>query len=52
MARQRHDLAGEAYRAARDVLDRVKGSLRDPGLRTSLEQAPAVRRVYEVAGPA
>ena len=52
MARQRQDLAGEAYRAARDVLDRVKGSLRDPGLRASLEQAPAVRRVYELAGPA
>jgi tetratricopeptide (TPR) repeat protein len=52
MARQRPDLAGEAYRAARDVLDRVKGSLRDPRLRTSLEQAPAVRRVYELAGPA
>jgi tetratricopeptide (TPR) repeat protein len=51
VAGQRHDLAGEAYRAARDVLDRVKGSLRDPGLRTSLEQAPAVRRVYELAGP-
>ena len=52
MARQRQDLAGEAYRAARDVLDRVKGGLRDPGLRASLEHAPAVRRVYELAGPA
>jgi tetratricopeptide (TPR) repeat protein len=51
-ARGRHDLAREAYRAARDVVDRVKGALRDERLRASLEQSPAVRRVYELAGSA
>jgi tetratricopeptide (TPR) repeat protein len=51
LARQRHDLAGEAFRAARDVLDRVKGSVSDPALRASLEHAPAVQHVYELAGP-
>jgi tetratricopeptide (TPR) repeat protein len=49
LARQRQDLAGEAFRAARDVLDRVKGGLIDPALRASLERLPAVRRVYEQA---
>ena len=50
-ARGRHDLAGGAYRAARGVIDRVKATLKDPGLRTSLERAPAVRRLYDLAGP-
>jgi tetratricopeptide (TPR) repeat protein len=48
-ARQRPDAAGEAYRAACAVLDRVKASLRDPALRDSLADAPEVRRLYELA---
>jgi hypothetical protein len=48
--RRRQDLAGGAYRAARDVLDRVKASLKDPGLRMSLVQAPSVRHLYDLAG--
>ncbi len=51
-ARQQHRLAAQAYRGARDVLDGVKASLKDPMLRTSLEQAPAVRRLYDLAGSA
>jgi transcriptional regulator with AAA-type ATPase domain/tetratricopeptide (TPR) repeat protein len=51
-ARQRHDLAGDAYRAARDVIGRVKAGLRDSTLRTSLDQALAVRGLHELVGPA
>jgi DNA-binding NtrC family response regulator/tetratricopeptide (TPR) repeat protein len=47
--RQRPDLAGEAYRGAREVLDRVRDGLRDPALRMSLERAPAVRELYALA---
>jgi tetratricopeptide (TPR) repeat protein len=50
-ARGRHDQAGAAYRAAREVVDRVKAGLKDPGLRLSLERAPAVRQLYDLAGP-
>ena len=41
-----------AYRAAREVIEKVKGGLRDPGLRASLESAPLVREVYDLSGPA
>jgi hypothetical protein len=51
-ARGRHDLAADAYRAARDVVDRVKASLKDPRLRSSLDQAPAVRQLYAEPGSA
>jgi transcriptional regulator with AAA-type ATPase domain/tetratricopeptide (TPR) repeat protein len=44
--------AGQAYRAARAVLDRVKASLQDPALRASLDQARDVRQVYELAASA
>jgi DNA-binding NtrC family response regulator/tetratricopeptide (TPR) repeat protein len=48
-ARQRPLPAGEAYRAGCAVLDRVKGSLKDPALRAALEGAPAVRELYALA---
>jgi tetratricopeptide (TPR) repeat protein len=48
-ARQQHDLAGESYRGARAVLERVRGTLKDPSLRAALERAPAVRDVYRLA---
>ena len=47
--RQRPGLADEAYRGAREVLDRVRDALKDPPLRTSFESAPAVREVYALA---
>jgi hypothetical protein len=42
------EMAQQAYSAARDVIERVKGSLRDPGLRASLESSPLLRRVYDL----
>jgi hypothetical protein len=48
-ARGRHDAAGEAYRAALAVIERVQTGLRDPILRTSLAEAPPVRRVRGLA---
>ena len=42
------EMAQQAYGAARDVVERVKGSLRDPGLRASLESSPLMRRVYDL----
>jgi tetratricopeptide (TPR) repeat protein len=43
------EAARAAYRAARDVIDRVKASLQTPPLRASLEQAPFIRMVYDLA---
>jgi tetratricopeptide (TPR) repeat protein len=37
-----------AYRAARDVIDRMKANLRNPELHSSLENSPLVRHIYEV----
>jgi tetratricopeptide (TPR) repeat protein len=51
-ARGRPDAAAEACRAARSVIDRVKASLKDAGLRASLEQSPAIRHLYDAAGSA
>jgi tetratricopeptide (TPR) repeat protein len=45
------EMAQQSYGAARDVLERVKGSLRDPGLRASLENSPLMRRVYDLCAP-
>ena len=42
------EMAQQAYGAAREVIERVKGSLRDPGLRASLESSPLMRRVYDL----
>src|SRR5262249_10546153 len=50
--RQRPELARESYRGAREVLDRVKGHLKDLALRAALERAPAVRELYELAAKA
>ena len=41
-------MAQQAYGAAREVIECVKGSLRDPGLRASLEGSPLMRRVYDL----
>ncbi|MFQ5946034.1 MAG: AAA family ATPase, partial [Anaerolineae bacterium] len=43
------EAAGPAYRAAREVIDGVKASLSDPGLRASLENAPLIRQVYDLS---
>jgi tetratricopeptide (TPR) repeat protein len=40
--------ARQAFRSARQVIDRVKASLRNPGLRASLEHSPLIRHVYDL----
>ena len=42
------EAAHQAYGATCDIIERVKGSLRDPGLRASLESSPLMRRVYDL----
>jgi tetratricopeptide (TPR) repeat protein len=37
-----------AYRAARDVLDRMKANVQDPRLHASLESSPLIRHIYEL----
>jgi class 3 adenylate cyclase/tetratricopeptide (TPR) repeat protein len=52
-----HDEAGRsvparaAYRAARAVIDQVKGGLRNPALRASFDRAAHIRHVSELAPP-
>ena len=47
-ATRKPEMAHQVYGAAREVIERVKSSLRDPGLRTSLESSPLMRRVYDL----
>ena len=49
-ARRRSDEAGEAYRAARTVLERITAGLQDPALRVSLAESTDAREVYARAG--
>jgi tetratricopeptide (TPR) repeat protein len=42
------EMAQQAYSAAREIIERVKDSLRDSGLRASLEGSPLMRRVYDL----
>jgi class 3 adenylate cyclase/tetratricopeptide (TPR) repeat protein len=42
------EMAQQAYSAARNVIERVKGNLRDPGLRASLESSPLMRCIYDL----
>jgi class 3 adenylate cyclase/tetratricopeptide (TPR) repeat protein len=45
------EAARQAYEAARNVIEGVKSGVRNPGLRASLDKAPLIRRVYELAVP-
>ena len=45
------EAAQRAYRAARTVIEQVRGSLTDPRLRAGLETAQFVRRVCQLADP-
>jgi tetratricopeptide (TPR) repeat protein len=40
--------ARQAYQSACKVIDRVKASLQNPGLRASLENSPLIRHVYDL----
>ncbi|HXV79266.1 MAG TPA: AAA family ATPase, partial [Candidatus Binatia bacterium] len=42
------ELAGREFRSAREVIERMKSSLRNPGLRASLESAPMIQKVYDL----
>jgi len=50
-ATKKLEAARQAYGAACEVIERIKGSLRDPGLRASLEDSPLIRRVYDWHAP-
>jgi tetratricopeptide (TPR) repeat protein len=50
-AARKPEMAQQAYGAARDVIERVKGNLRDPGLRASLEGSPLIQRIYDLYTP-
>jgi class 3 adenylate cyclase/tetratricopeptide (TPR) repeat protein/ribosomal protein L40E len=45
--KKKPELAEQAFKAAREVIDRIKGSIQHPGLRASLENAPMIQRIYE-----
>jgi len=42
------ELAGREIRSAQEVIDRTKRSLRNPGLRASLESTPMIQRIYDL----
>jgi tetratricopeptide (TPR) repeat protein len=48
---KRPEAAQQAYRAARQVIDRIKASLQHPALRASLENSPVVRHIYDLSAP-
>lgn len=43
------ELAQHAFQAARGVIERMKESLQNPGLRSSLEAAPMIREIYDMS---
>jgi class 3 adenylate cyclase/tetratricopeptide (TPR) repeat protein/ribosomal protein L40E len=43
------ELAGQEFRSAQEVIDRMKRRLRNPGLRASLESAPMIQRIYDLS---
>jgi tetratricopeptide (TPR) repeat protein len=47
-ATKKPERAQQASRSAREVIDRVKASLQNPGLRASLENSPLIRHVYDL----
>jgi tetratricopeptide (TPR) repeat protein len=47
-ARGRREDARRAYRAAQEVLDRVRSRLETPALRTALECAPFARTIHDL----
>jgi class 3 adenylate cyclase/tetratricopeptide (TPR) repeat protein len=45
------ELARQAYHAAREVINNIKGSLQDPGLHASFESYPPIRQIFDLSGP-
>jgi len=46
--RKQGELARQSYRAARDVIDSVRATLRDPRLRAGLDQSPLIHQIYDL----
>jgi class 3 adenylate cyclase/tetratricopeptide (TPR) repeat protein/ribosomal protein L40E len=44
------ELAQQAFKAARQVIDQMKEGVQHPGLRASLESSPMIQRIYELSG--
>ena len=49
---KRPEQAHQAYRAVREVLDRVRTNLQHPDLRTSFAQSPLIRQIYDLTASA
>jgi tetratricopeptide (TPR) repeat protein len=47
--RKKPELAREKFRSAREVIDQMKRSLRNPMLRTSLENDPMIQKIYDLS---
>jgi tetratricopeptide (TPR) repeat protein len=50
---ERHEpeAARQAYVAAREIIDAIRGRLRDGRLRASLDASPSIQRVYQSSAP-
>ncbi len=48
---KRPDQARQAYRAACEVIDRIKANVQNPELRANLEHSPLFRNVYDLSTP-
>ena len=46
---KRPDQARQAYRAACEVIDRIKANVQNPELRANLEHSPLIRNVYDLS---
>ena len=46
---KRPDQARQAYRAAREVIDRIKASVQNPELRAGLERSTLIQHVYDLS---
>jgi hypothetical protein len=49
--RQQPDRAREEWQAARKVIDRLRDTLRHPGLREHFSSSPIIRRAFELEPP-
>jgi Tetratricopeptide repeat len=50
-AAKRRELAQQSFQAVRAVIDGMKATLLNPGLRASLENSPLIRHVYDLGPP-
>jgi class 3 adenylate cyclase/tetratricopeptide (TPR) repeat protein len=49
VATKKPELAEKGFKSAQWIIDRVKASLQNPGLRASFENAPIIQRIYEMS---